>query len=247
MSKPAKPAAAKAPAKKDGEAVAGAPKNNKKMVIIIAAVVLAIGGGAGWYFVKSKNSDHQEVKVEQPKEPKFIALDTFTVNLQREEADQFLQINISLKFFEPELEEKIKAVMPEIKSKLNLLLSSKRASELVTVAGKRKLATDIATEANNVLGVHVEAAAHKPELAATPAVDAHAKPAEGEVHVAEHAEAASAPVAEEHAKPAEGEAPVAVVEAASAPAVVATPAPAHSPESAKKGVVDVLFTSFIIQ
>jgi flagellar FliL protein len=222
MSKPAKPAAA---AKKP-EAPAGdvaAPKSKKKLIIIIAAavVVLGAGGGAAWYFLKDKSA-HTEApkKVEVAKEPKFISLEAFTVNLQHEETDQYLQLNISLKVMEPELEEKIKAVLPEIRSKLNMLLSSKRPSELSTVEGKKKLAIEIAIEANSVLGIH-----NAPEPVAAPAASGvAAAPAENP---------AAAPGAEKTTANAE---PVAE--------------PAHPDAAAgaeKKGVVDVLFTSFIIQ
>lgn len=237
MSKPAKPAAAK----KDDAAGAPPHKSNKLLIIIIAVLVLIIAGAAGWWFTIGKNAGHAEApKVEAPKDPKFIPLDAFTVNLAREESDQFLQVNISLKILEPELEEKIKAVLPEIRSKLNLLLSSKRPSELATAAGKKKLAADIMAETNTVLGIHngadAHGAAHPPEPVAVSAPVAvvsevaatgeHEKPAE-EAAAPEHSEAASAPVAETHA-----------------PAPVHA-APAAGPE--KKGVVDVLFTSFIIQ
>lgn len=231
MAKPAKPAAAK----KDDAAVADAPKSKKKL-IIIAVLAAVMAGGAGWYFMKGKSADHEAVKVEVRKEPIFIPLEAFTVNLQREEADQYLQVNISLKVFEPELVEKIKAVLPEIRSKLNLLLSSKRPSELAMAEGKKKLAVEIAVETNNVLGIHV------------PVVNA-AIPASSPVAVPE-----GAAVPAEHEKPAEDEAATAPApevaaegEAASAPVAAAPAAHAAAPAAEQKGVVDVLFTSFIIQ
>ena len=213
MAKPAKPAAA---TKSDAPvADAPVPKNKKKLIIIVAAAVVALAaaGGGAWFFMKDKSADADAPKkVEVAKEPKFIPLETFTVNLQHEDSDQFLQLNIALKIFDPALEDKIKAVLPEIRSKLNLLLSSKRPSELATVAGKKKLAIEIATEANNVLGIH-----NAPEPVEAPAA------ASGVT-----GEAASAPAAE----------------------AVAEPVAEHAPETEKaekKGVVDVLFTSFIIQ
>ena len=217
MSKPAKPVAAK----KEGATEAAPPNSKKKLIIIVAAVVALIAaGGGGWFFMKNKSAPAETVKVQAPKEPKFITLETFTVNLQHEEADQFLQINISLKVMEPELEDKIKAVLPEIRSKLNLLLSSKKPSELVTVPGKKKLANEIATEANSVLGIQN---APEPVVASAPAPS-------------------GVPAA-----PVEAESAVASVSAvaASSPEPVAEPAAAGGAE--KKGVVDVLFTSFIIQ
>lgn len=233
---PAKPAAkSAAPAAKAGDA-AEAPKSKKKL-IIIAAVVVALAAGGGVFFMKSKKAEHaEEAKVEVHAEPKFIPLETFTVNLQREESgDQFLQVNITLKVMDPLLEEKIKAVLPEIRSKLNLLLSSKRPSELSSVPGKKRLAAEIAFEANNVLGFHN----------APPAAAAGAAP------VAEHEHAAEGAAPEGAAK--EGEAPAAEPHAAPAAEGAAAPegaeheAPAHEAHAEPKGIVDVLFTSFIIQ
>lgn len=233
MAKPAKPAAAK-----KEEPVAEQPKSNKKMLIIAVAVAALVAGGAGWYFMKGKTSgEHEAPKVEVAKDPIFIPLEAFTVNLQREEADQYLQVTFSLKVMEPELVDKIKAVLPEIRSKLNLLLSSKRPSELSTIEGKKKLAAEIVVETNGVLGIHNKPATPAPVAASAPAavpevVAASAPAVEGEAPVEAAAEHAG-----EHGEQAAAEG------AAPAPA----PAPAAPAAPEKKGVVDVMFTSFIIQ
>lgn len=224
------------PAKSDDDTEESAPKSKKKLIIIIVVVIvvlLAVGGAAVWFLTKDKGAEAgSEGKADAPKaeskeEPKFISLDAFTVNLQREEgaeADQYLQLNVSLKVVESDLEEKVKAVLPEIRSKINLLLSSKRASEIVTIVGKKKLALDIATEANSVLGFHNE---HTPAASHVVAADAAAPGDE-----AAPAPVAAAPAGEEAAAPPEPSA-----EAQTPPPVKAE----------KKGVVDVLFTSFLIQ
>lgn len=208
MSKPAAKPAAK-PAEAEAEA-APAKGGNKKKMIIISVLVLAIAGGAGWYFTRghAPEEGHVEkvVKEEPLHEPIYVPLgENFTVNLQREEGDQYLQAGINLKILQPELEEKIKKTMPEIRSKLITLLSSKLPSELQTAEGKKKLVAEIIAEVDGALGLGTEPA-HAPA------------PAQGDA--AHEGAAASAP-AETHA------APVAV----------------HK----TKGVVDVLFTSFIIQ
>jgi flagellar FliL protein len=215
MSKPPAKSAAKsaaAPAEAEAEA-APAKSGNKKKMIIISVLALAIAGGAGWYFTKGHAPEEghaEKVKEEPLHEPIFVSLgENFTVNLQREEGDQYLQAGITLKILQPDLEEKIKKAMPEIKSKLLFLLSSKFPSELQTAEGKKKLVAEIIAEVDGALGLGAE-----PAHASAPA----AAPAQG----AEHGEAA----------------------AASAPA-----APQAAPVAVRKtkGVVDVLFTSFIIQ
>lgn len=205
---PAKPAA---PTAKEETPVAAPPKSKKMLIIGIVVLLAAVAGGAAWYFTKGPSAEdkHAETaKSETPTEAKFVPLgENFTVNLQREEGDQYLQAGITLKILQPELEEKIKAVMPEIRSKLLFLLSSKKPSELQTSEGKKKLVAEIIAETDNVLGIVAPVAAATSEHEAS-AVNAASS-------------AASAPVATTQA------------------ATVSEPNP--------KGVVDVLFTSFIIQ
>lgn len=227
MSKPAKPAAPAAPA--EG---AAPPKSKKMLFIIIGVVVLAIAGGAGWYFTKghAPEGEHAaEVKAEPVHEPKYIALgENFTVNLLHEDGDQYLQAGITLKIVDPALEEKIKARMPEIKSKLLFLLANKLPSELQTAAGKQKLVSDIIAETDAVLGLGA-APVHT-----APVADAHAAAPVADAHTAPPATGAhAAPAADPHAAP-------------PATAVAASGVVAPLPHKTT-GIVDVLFTAFIIQ
>jgi flagellar FliL protein len=267
MAKPAKPAAPTKDAAAPAEGAA--PKSNKLLIIIIGVLVLIIAGGAGWWFMFGSKGGHAEEKpkVEAPKEPKFIPLEAFTVNLQREAADQFLQITMSLKVLDPELEVKVKAMLPEIRSKINLLLSSKKSSEILTSEGKRKLSSEIKVAVNNVLGVHSSADAHgaDPHVAAAPGEHGAATPEHGTAPA--EGTAPAAPAVDEHGNPipaapavdeqgnplppAEGQAGAGehAAEAAAANVPVhAPPAPAAEGHGAPtSGVEDVLFTSFIIQ
>jgi flagellar FliL protein len=145
MAKPAKaaPAPAEAPAK---------PKSKKLLLIIIGVLILGIAGGAGWYFTMG-NKHADEPKKAIVEEPTFLIIDPFTVNLQREESDQFLQIGITLKVASMEFADKIRQAMPEVRSRLLFLLSSKRASELTPLEGKKKLSQEIISEINSTLGL----------------------------------------------------------------------------------------------
>jgi flagellar FliL protein len=124
-------------------------KSNKKLIVILLIVILLIGAisGAVWYFLfnKPKADTHktQEVKAEVQKAPVFLTLETFTVNLQADPETQYLQTDITLKVGDAETGEFLKLHMPEVRNRVLLLLSSKKASDLLTLEGKKALSNEI--------------------------------------------------------------------------------------------------------
>jgi len=93
---------------------------------------------------ESEGGDQPKAKAGPQKPPLFVNLDPFTVNLQREENDQFLQTTLVLRTSGTAAQEAIKLYMPVIRSNVLLLLSSKRASEIRSAEEKQKLAAEIA-------------------------------------------------------------------------------------------------------
>ncbi|MDD2933040.1 MAG: flagellar basal body-associated protein FliL [Methylotenera sp.] len=131
------------------DAEAAAPASKKKLIIIIAAVVLLAGGGGAAWFLTQQKSDHKKVeaKHEEPAHaPVFLTLETFTVNLQADPDEKFLQLDLSLQVPTPEAAEAIKVQMPAVRSRLLMLLTSKSASEISTVEGKQELTEEIVAE-----------------------------------------------------------------------------------------------------
>lgn len=112
------------------------------VIAIIALVVIGLSGGAAWYFTKSSGPAKPEVK--EVVKPEFIVIDAFTVNLQPENgAEQYLQIQFTLEVAGLEQVEAIKTNMARVRSRVLLLLSAKKASELSTVEGKNILSKEI--------------------------------------------------------------------------------------------------------
>jgi flagellar FliL protein len=221
MAKSAKPAPAPAA---EGEAAAK-PKSKLIVLAIIGILVLAAAGGGGWFFFMKdkKHTDEPKAAVAEP--PTFLALEAFTVNLQRDESEQYLNVGITLKISSAELADKVRASMPEVRSRLLFMLSSKHAAELVPLEGKKKLAREIMGEVNTIIGLQTA----PPKIAAHENAPAPGAEATSGVAVAPASGVETPPVA-----------------AASAPAEAAPEAQVHTGESGK-GVVDVLFTAFIIQ
>jgi flagellar FliL protein len=128
-------------------------KSNKKLILIAVAALILLGGGGGgaaWYFMRGSSapSAPAAAKVEPAKAPVFVVMEPFTVNLQSENGDQFLQITFTLQVADAVEEELLKSYMPQLRSRLLLLLSSKKASEISTVEGKNKLQDEIIATVN---------------------------------------------------------------------------------------------------
>lgn len=153
------------------------PLRGKRLVVLVAIVlaVLAAGAGAAWMMLAPSDAETAEPDAEAAESdakaaprsgaakaapraavaksapPVFVALETFTVNLQAENGDHMLQTSLSLKVTDAAVEAALKLHMPEVRSRLLLLLSSKKPSELGSVEGKQALASLIGEDVNAVL------------------------------------------------------------------------------------------------
>lgn len=127
-------------------------KNKKSLLIIILIAVIAIGAGAGgtWYVMNVLGDEESA----QPKEKPitFVDLDIFTVNLQPEENNQYLQVGLTVKTRETPVVAAIPKQMPDIRNRILLLLSSMKAADIASIAGKQQLSQQIADEIKQSLG-----------------------------------------------------------------------------------------------
>lgn len=130
-------------------AEAPAKKGRGKLVPIVAAVVIAAGaGGGGWFYMQHKNAEAKSAPApEKKKAPAFLPIDQFTVNISGGGGDRFLQIAFALEVADPKVADELKLQMPVVRSRLLLLLTSKTAEDLGSLAGKQKLMNEILAEA----------------------------------------------------------------------------------------------------
>lgn len=171
--------AAAAPAEGEG---GGGGKKKKLLIIVIAlVVVLALaGGGAAWFFLhgKKKGKGHGKAADEhaeqvdeadgdgghdeedepeddsKKKPPVFVSLEPFTVNLSSEASDRYLQVGIDLKVAAPDIADKIKVHLPEIRNAILLILTSKKVDELNKIEGKNRLRVEIRDAVNKPIGLY---------------------------------------------------------------------------------------------
>ncbi len=142
----AKPALKSAPPPPEADE-APPPKKKSKLWLIVGIVigvlVLAGGGALAWYLLRDKEPAPAaaapgapaapDKKAAEGKPPTFVTLDAFTVNLQQENGDHFLQTGIVVQVADAKAAD----------GKLLLLLSSKMPSELASLDGKKKLVAEI--------------------------------------------------------------------------------------------------------
>ena len=154
----------KADPKADAAAPAAAGGKRKLFVLIGAVVVvLGLGAGAGSYFLHgrrsgavpgSKGNSSSKKKKDDAAPPEYVAIEPFTVNLQPENGEQYLQVAFTLQVDNKEQVELIKANMAKVRSRVLLLLSGKKASEISTVEGKQRLAGEILAAVNEPFVEH---------------------------------------------------------------------------------------------
>ena len=87
-----------------------------------------------------------QAKQEPPKPPVFVSLETFTVNLQPDPAEQFLQVDLTLQLPDEEQAKIVQQHMPEVRNRLLMLLTSKKSSEITTIDGKKQLGREISAQ-----------------------------------------------------------------------------------------------------
>jgi flagellar FliL protein len=134
--------------KADPKDDAGGSSGGKKKLLAIlggAMLVMVIGAAAAWFMTAGSSSSAAASahKAEKAEPPEYIALEPFTVNLQPENGDQYLQVQFTLQLPNAEAAEVIKGNMAKVRSRVLLLLSGKHASEINTVEGKHALAKEI--------------------------------------------------------------------------------------------------------
>lgn len=160
-----------ADAKKTEEAAAEpAPAKSKKglMIAVVAIVlVLVVGGAAAFFLMKGKpvdegdeEGDEPAAKVEKSKKakkgeaeapPVFVKLEPFTVKLQTEQQEAYLQATPELRVLDAHIGEKVKQYTPEIRHKVQLILIGKKASDISTPQGVQALANEMRVTINSII------------------------------------------------------------------------------------------------
>jgi len=129
-------------------------KRTPWLVIVLLILLCSAGSAAGAYFLlgsgkldnllgSSAEAGTAAAPVKSPT-PLFVPISPFTVNLQGSPGEQrLLYIGLALKVGNAATEALLKEHMPEVRSRLLMLMASQKAEELVTPAGKEALTAQI--------------------------------------------------------------------------------------------------------
>lgn len=142
------------------------PKSKLLLIIIISVVAVALIGGAATFFLMHKKAATEDEEGDEPATteepvkkgkkdhsapPIFVKLEPFTVKLQSEGAEAYLQAVPELRVLNAETGERIKQYNAEIRHKVLLILAGKMASELSTPNGMQQLSNEMRTTINRIL------------------------------------------------------------------------------------------------
>ena len=146
------------------------PKGKGKKGLVIALVAVLVlagaGGGGAWYFMNKKGHDatakeepaHEEEALsgKHGAAPVYLAMENMVLNLADPGGERVAQVGITLELESEKTVEKIKTLMPKVRSGVLMLVSQRTSDELLKRDGKEKLAIDIRAEVSDVLGYEVE-------------------------------------------------------------------------------------------
>jgi flagellar FliL protein len=164
-------AAPRQEAQSDAAETAANPKKKRGLLKLLLLLVLLLGGAGGgaWYFLQQNHAaaaakpgaaNGAAAKPAASKPPVFVTLEPFTVNLQHDDTSpQYLQVGLALKLADAGAVDAIKLRMPEIRNRVLLLLSGKKASDISSVEGKQTLSTELVREISQPLAGSVPAPA----------------------------------------------------------------------------------------
>lgn len=116
------------------------------LLILIALAASAAAGYAWW--LQQQGGQGQDVATAKPAvepNPVFMPLETFTVNLITPDnsLDRVLYIGFTLRLPDEATRRKLNEFLPEVRSRLLMLLARQTAESLIDEAGKQRLIGEI--------------------------------------------------------------------------------------------------------
>jgi len=118
------------------------------ILLVLVAIAACAAAGYAWWMLHNQPAAPGTAQVKKeipPAPPIFLALDTFTVNLQNADnnPDRVLYIGLTLRLPDEKNRTALSEYLPEVRSRLLMLLSRQKSDDLVSESGKQQLIADI--------------------------------------------------------------------------------------------------------
>jgi flagellar FliL protein len=117
-------------------------KSGKTLVIGLAVLLLAAAASAGTYLYMGSKGPAQ-AKVEVPKDPIFVPLEPFTVNLPPGSPSRFLHVAVTIKVDDAVTEARLKQYLPEVRSRVLAVLGEQKGDNLLSNDEKKRMASEL--------------------------------------------------------------------------------------------------------
>ncbi|WP_034915676.1 flagellar basal body-associated protein FliL [Erwinia sp. 9145] len=129
----------------DKKAKSGKRKLLLPIILVVTLVACSVAGYIVWRMKSTSADAAQAHKPEPPPAPVFFAMDTFTVNLINpdNDPDRVLYVGFTLRLPDEETRRRMNDFLPEVRSRLLLLLSRQNAASLANEQGKQALVSEI--------------------------------------------------------------------------------------------------------
>lgn len=141
MATPPQPATAATPG-------AAAPVRSSRKILLALAVLTALAGGGGATFFVLRGTAVRAASAPEPVTPLFVTLEPLTVNVVPDARQRFLHVGVTLKVSDEKAQARVNEAMPELRSRLLLLLSNRDPAGLASLQDKLALAEQIRNELN---------------------------------------------------------------------------------------------------
>lgn len=126
------------------------------LIVLLALGTAAGAAGAGYYFFFLRGSEQTTAAaVKPPKDPIFVALEPFTVNLQPNGRSRFLHAAITLKVDSIQSQAQLVQYLPEVRSRVLATLTNRAAESLLTTQEKDALAAEIMAALKQPFGTNL--------------------------------------------------------------------------------------------
>lgn len=138
--------------------ITAAEKTKTSLVLVIALIIaLAACAMAGYLFLELKKitenltqqSNVTGVEKKQPlTEPLYVSLKTFTVSLKptAPNDNRVIYIGLTMRVEDKTSQALVEKVLPEVRSRINMLLSQQTADQLINAEGKKALLKNLTQE-----------------------------------------------------------------------------------------------------